>query len=76
MVGYAHTWGQHRVLFRKAGDEHVCSLPARWTDLVDPDPFVVLSAGRSLARVEDLLTLAGLVEEWGQARCKVDSAVS
>ena len=38
-------------------------MPASWTDVVDPDPFVVLAAGRSLFRVEDLLALAALLAE-------------
>jgi hypothetical protein len=43
-------------------------LPASWTDVVDPDPFVVMAAGRSLFRVEDLLTLADLLAELGEER--------
>ena len=33
------------------------SLLRGWTDAGDPDPFVVLAAGRSAFRVEDLVTL-------------------
>ncbi|HKF18634.1 MAG TPA: hypothetical protein VKF14_15770 [Candidatus Dormibacteraeota bacterium] len=33
MVGYAHNWGEHRVLFRKAEDERVHSILASWTDV-------------------------------------------
>ena len=69
LVGYAHTWGEHRVYFRKPGDERVHSLPARWTDVEGTDPFVVISAGRAHFRVEDLLALARLLrsEEAGDA---------
>jgi Family of unknown function (DUF5372) len=67
LVGYAHTWGEHRVFYRLPGDDQVRTLPATWTDVVEPDPFLVLAAGRSLFRVEDLLALAPLVAE---ARCK------
>ena len=67
LVGYAHTWGEHRVFYRRTGDDQVRTLPARWTDVVEPDPFLVLAAGRSLFRVEDLLALAVLVAE---RRCK------
>jgi len=63
LVGYAHTWGEHRVFYRRPGDDQVRTLPAGWTDVVDLDPFVVLAAGRSLSRVEDLLALAALVAE-------------
>jgi len=61
-VGCRHTWGEHRVYFH---DEHgrICSLPATWTNVVTPEPFVELSAGRSLFRIEDLLALAALLRE-------------
>jgi hypothetical protein len=36
-------------------------LPAGWTDVVAPDPFVVVAAGRVPFRSEDLLALADLV---------------
>lgn len=39
----------------------VCSLPAAWTSVVAPDPYVVLSAGRSLFRPQDLVRLAARV---------------
>ncbi|MDA8075513.1 MAG: DUF5372 family protein [Actinomycetota bacterium] len=62
LVGFAHTWGEHRVFFRETGDQRVRSLPASWTDVEEPDAFVVLSAGRSLFRTEDLLALADLLD--------------
>jgi hypothetical protein len=37
--------------------------PASWTDRGAADPFVVLSAGRSVARFEDLLRLVELVRD-------------
>jgi hypothetical protein len=63
MVGFAHTWGEHRVFFREAGQTRVRALPATWTDVVGADPFVVLSAGRSHFRPENLLQLALLLAE-------------
>jgi hypothetical protein len=39
------------------------SVPLDWTDLEPQDPFVVVSAGRALFRVEDLLGLARLLGE-------------
>jgi hypothetical protein len=50
------------VFFRKPADQRVSSLPASWTDVEAPDAFVVVSAGRSLFRPEDLLALADLVD--------------
>lgn len=70
LVGFTHTWGEHRVFFRKPGDQRVYSVPASWTDVEGPDPFVVLSAGRSLFRLEDLFALSGLIQELSQRGCK------
>jgi len=38
------------------------SLPVEWTDLAAQDPFVVVAAGRSPFRTQDLLELAALVQ--------------
>jgi hypothetical protein len=63
MVGFTHTWGEHRVFFKQPGDEHVWSVPADWTDVEGPDPVVVMGAGRAHFQVADLLALARLLEE-------------
>ena len=63
MVGFAHTWGEHRVFFRKPGDQRIHSLPSSWTDVEDPDPFVVVAAGRSPFRVGDLIALGPVIQE-------------
>ena len=70
MVGFTHTWGEHRVFFRKPGDQRIYSVPAGWTDVEEPDAFAAIAAGRSLFRVDDLLALVALVDELGQCRCK------
>ena len=61
-------------------DEEGCvrSLPVAWTTVAVADPFVVLSAGRSFFRVEDLLSLVPLVEglSTSQPNCKADSALT
>ncbi|MGH9107630.1 MAG: DUF5372 family protein [Acidimicrobiales bacterium] len=62
-VGFAHTWGEHRVFFKKPGDEQVYSLPARWTDVEGRDPVVVMGAGRSPFQVADLVALARLLAQ-------------
>ena len=54
------TWQADLVYFLDAAGELV-SVPAAWTDLVAPDPFAVVSAGRAAFRVEDLAELADLV---------------
>jgi hypothetical protein len=70
MVGFTHTWGEHRVFFRKPGDQRIYSVPAGWTDVEGPDGFAALSGGRSLFRLDDLLTLTALVAELRQRQCK------
>lgn len=44
------------------------SLPRSWTDAGDIDPFVVVAAGRSALRVEDLVALVDLLDELRPAR--------
>jgi hypothetical protein len=59
-VARRNNWGEDRVCFHDERGE-LKSLPAAWTDVVEPDPFVVVAAGRSPFRVEDLLALADLL---------------
>ena len=65
-MGYSHSWGLQRVFYRLPGEARINSMAASWTTVEDPPPFVVVSAGRSLFRVDDLLVLADLVEELGR----------
>ena len=60
LVHYFQCWGEDRVFYLDA-EEKVRSLPACWTSAVADDPFVIISAGRSPFRVEDLVELAKLV---------------
>lgn len=55
-----HNWGEDRVFYRDH-DGHMASIPARWTSAVPDDPFVVVAAGRSALRVDDLLELVSLL---------------
>jgi hypothetical protein len=62
-------------------EDVVCSVPRQWTDLVTPDPEIVIGGGRALLRVSDLLELAELVERlvgWkhGPGERKDNSAAS
>lgn len=52
-------------LLLQIDDETVCSVPPQWTDLVAPDPEIVLGEHRALFRVADLVELACLVERLG-----------
>ena len=44
-------------------DGAAVALPLTWTNLVPPDPYLVVGRGRSRFRVEDLLELAELLQE-------------
>jgi len=48
-------------LLLRVDDETFCSVPPQWTDLVVPDPEVVIGEKRALACVADLVELARLV---------------
>jgi len=52
-----NAWGEDRVYFYDA-DGRLRRLPASWTDVAGLDPFVVLAAGRSPFRAEDLWRLS------------------
>jgi hypothetical protein len=54
--------GVERVLLQGA-DGRMAWVPASWTDVVSPDPFVLVSDSRSCFRVADLLRLIELVAE-------------
>ena len=62
LVHCRQCWGEDRVFYLDKGEE-LRSLPARWTSSVAADPLVVISAGRSMYRVADLLELAKLTRE-------------
>lgn len=55
-----HNWAEDRVFFFV--DDELRSIPAGWADVDPPDPFVVIAAGRSALRVDDLLSLAALLD--------------
>ena len=60
MIEYRHAWGEHRVHFLDSLG-HMRHLPASWTDVVE-DPFVIVAAGRSPLRLDDLFELADLID--------------
>jgi len=55
-----------RRLLLQIDDQIVCSVPPQWTDLVAPDPELVLGERRALFRLADLVELARLVERLGR----------
>ncbi len=60
LLSHSSSWGEDRVTFHDR-EGRLRGLPASWTSVVGPDPFVVLSAGRAVFRVEDLLALVEVV---------------
>jgi hypothetical protein len=61
VVDWRRNWTEDRVYFRGPNDV-LTSIPSRWTNLVAQDPFVVMAAGRSHFRVDDLVELARLIQ--------------
>jgi hypothetical protein len=59
-VAARQTWGEDRVFFF-AEDGTQKSLPRAWTDMADPDPFVMLGGERCAFRIVDLLQLVDLL---------------
>jgi hypothetical protein len=63
-IGIRQAWGDNRVFFLDAESVQHC-LPVHWTDVAEPDVFVVMAAGRAAFRVDDLAALADLVQNLG-----------
>ncbi|MFZ1415620.1 MAG: DUF5372 family protein [Defluviicoccus sp.] len=59
-VGERYNRAGRRLLLR-FDDGAICSVPPQWTDVVAPDPEIVMGQGRALFRVADLMELALLV---------------
>ena len=61
-------------LLLQIDDESICSVPPQWTDVIAPDPEIVLGEQRALFRVMDLLELTRLVDRLStrdlRERCK------
>ena len=56
-----------RILLQ-VGDGVVRAVPRQWTDLVAPDPEMVIGQGHAVLRIGDLLELAGLVAHLRERR--------
>jgi hypothetical protein len=61
-VGERYNRHGRRLLLR-VDDVTVCSVPPQWTDLVAPDPEIVMGKYRALFRVADLLELEDSVDQ-------------
>jgi Family of unknown function (DUF5372) len=67
-------WGEDRVYYRdQAG--RVRFVPARWTSVAAPDPFVLAAVGRAYFRLEDLIRLETRLKEWMSGAVKPTAIV-
>jgi hypothetical protein len=62
LAAHGREWGEERVYYRDRNGR-MRFLPARWTSLAAPDPFVLAAAGRAYFRLEDLLQLQDRLKE-------------
>jgi len=61
LITYRHNWGEDLVYYHdKRG--RLCRIPASWTNVIPPDPFVALAGRRSPFRISDLLELSRLID--------------
>lgn len=62
VVSYYHSGSEKRAFFNdESGD--LQSIPIAWTDISPPDSFLLLSNGKSLFRVAELLSLCGMLDK-------------
>lgn len=54
-------------LLLRVDEDSFCSVPRQWTDVVAPDPEIVLGGGRALLRLADFLELAELMTRMHQS---------
>ena len=63
VLAVAHrNWGEDKLYFRDA-EGRMWSIDRALTDQRDPDPFVTISSGRSVFRMEDLKDLAQITQD-------------
>ena len=62
LTDHRQNWEEERVFFHN-DQGNLNSLPARWTSVFTPDPFIVLSEGKSYFHIQSLIDLAKLAEK-------------
>ena len=62
-------WGEDRVMYLDSRGR-LRSLLTSWTDVRPPDLFATAAGDRSWFRIDDLLSLAALVDELGGGNVK------
>jgi hypothetical protein len=61
LLGYRRSWG-HECIELIDQDDHVITIPIKWTDAAPEDPFVVIAENRSYFRTKDLIRLVMFIE--------------
>ncbi|WP_201382819.1 DUF5372 family protein [Ktedonobacter sp. SOSP1-52] len=54
LLSQSRAWGEERVFFADPQTHQIRSLPLAWTSLAPPDPFLVIAAGKTVLRFEDI----------------------
>jgi len=62
LIDCERRWGQWRIFYLTEKGQ-LAYFPASWTDVGPKDPFVEQAQGSAIARTEDLLRLAEMVEK-------------
>ena len=65
LVEVRRNWSEVRVFYHGSSDR-LLSIPAAWTTLSEPDPFIALTDGRAAFRCEDLLALRRYLDALGE----------
>ena len=63
VVTIRQNWGEYRVFYYDQ-DGQLTSIPACWTDTYEPDLFNIIANGRCAFRINELLQLTRLIDEY------------
>lgn len=61
MIERKKTWGEDRILYIDENGD-MCLIHTSWTDMIEEDPFIAVSNGRSNFRFDDLKELSYLIK--------------
>ena len=61
LLSYRNSWGRRYIDFQQDGGQ-ASAIALAWTDADHPDPFLMVSKGRSVFRVAELLRLVDLID--------------
>ena len=55
-------------MFYVNDEGEISSMPSSWTDVLPAEPFIVIAAGRSCFRTEDLLEMVQLLKHMAKSK--------